>query len=38
MGGTLLLFRPSFNASVRVETRTVRLSGDAGFLVLRGPE
>ena len=35
MGETLSLFQPSFNASVRVETRTERLSGDAGFLLLR---
>jgi len=35
MGETLSLFQPSFNASVHVETRTERLSGDAGFLLLR---
>ncbi|TQE98532.1 MAG: hypothetical protein FKY71_13350 [Spiribacter salinus] len=35
MGETLSLLQPSFNASVRVETRYERLSGDAGFLLLR---
>ena len=35
MGETLSLFEPSFNGSVRVETRSERLSGDAGFLLLR---
>ena len=35
MGETLSLFQPSFNGSVRVETRTERLSGDAGFVLLR---
>lgn len=32
---TLSLFQPSFNASLRVETRPERLSGDAGSLLLR---
>ena len=35
MSETLSLFQPSFNRSVRVETRTERLSGGAGFLLLR---
>ncbi|QGM22386.1 transposase [Spiribacter sp. 2438] len=35
MGETLSLFEPSFNGSVRVETRSERLSGDGGFLLLR---
>ena len=35
MGETLSLFGPSFNGSVRVETRSEHLSGDAGFLLLR---
>ena len=35
MSKTLSLFEPSFNGSVRVETRAERLSGDAGFLLLR---
>ena len=35
MGEEVALFRPSFNAAVKVETRTERLSGDAGYLLLR---
>ena len=35
MGETLSLFEPSINGSVRVEKRSERLSGDAGFLLLR---
>jgi hypothetical protein len=29
------LFRPDFNRSIRVESRSERLSGDAGTLLLR---
>jgi hypothetical protein len=35
MGDTLELFRPLCNGAVRVETRTEKLTGDAGFLLLR---
>jgi len=35
MGETLELFRPLCNGSVRVESRTEKLTGDAGFLLLR---
>jgi hypothetical protein len=35
MGDTLELFQPLCNGAVRVETRTEKLTGDAGFLLLR---
>ena len=35
MGDTLELFRPLCNGSVRVESRTEKLTGDTGFLLLR---
>ena len=35
MGDTLELFRPLCNGSVRVESQTEKLTGDAGFLLLR---
>ena len=35
MGDTRELFRPLCNGAVRVETRTEKLTGDAGFLLLR---
>ena len=35
MGDTLELFRPLCNGSVRVEARPEKLTGDAGFLLLR---
>jgi hypothetical protein len=35
MGDTLELFRPLCNGSVRVESGTEKLTGDAGFLLLR---
>jgi hypothetical protein len=34
MGETLELFRPLCNGSVRVESRTEKLTGDAGLLLL----
>ena len=34
MGDTLELFRPLCKGSVRVESRTEKLTGDAGFLLL----
>jgi len=35
MSDTLELFRPLCNGSVQVESRTEKLTGDAGFLLLR---
>jgi hypothetical protein len=35
MDDALELFRPLCNGAVRAETRTEKLTGDAGFLLLR---